>query len=148
MIAIEDVADTNIMEFTLDGDLSREQFQLAVARMRAKHRQFGSVRAVGHVCSLPAWSVRAFWKEIRLIRRATRYFSHLAIVGRSRGLTLVCKAAEAWSRRTNAPCQVRCFPEAELERARDWLELESEHSDPSKVHSYLQRTLEHSAWIP
>lgn len=149
MIAIEDVIDTNIMEFTLDGDLSRAQFKRAVGRMIAKQQQFGSVRAVGHVRSVPAWGVRALWHEIRLIKRAMLCFTHLAIVGRSRGLMLVCKAAEAWSRRTRAPCQIRCFPEIELERARDWLEVASERSDVSKVDpDALPQTLRHSAWIP
>jgi hypothetical protein len=116
MIEFREIANSNIVEFTIDGKITKEEFDDIIARFEAAIQKHGTVRVLEHVRSFGGMPVSKFWDDIKFGFRNMKNFSHAAVVADQKWIEVFTKMAKPF-----ISAEVRYFNEAEMERARKWL---------------------------
>jgi hypothetical protein len=121
MIDYREDAETGVVEITVEGKISRADFDDVAARLEARIREHGKIRLLEHVRSFEGISAAVFWDDVRFSLRHLNDFSRCAVVGD--------KAWLEWLTRVVRPfisCEVRHYDEARIGEARAWLASQSE----------------------
>lgn len=74
MIEFREVANTNIVEFTIDGSISAEEFDDIIARFEAAIEKHGTVRVLEEIPSFGGMPVSRFWEDIRFAFENIKHF--------------------------------------------------------------------------
>ncbi len=115
MMRFESDEASGVMEFTVEGGVTRAEYDAAIPAMEAAIAKHGKLSAVAVIRSFSGMELGAWWKDI------SWGVGHLGKIGRVAVVTDV-----AWietATRMGAPLspgEVKLFPPAEIEAARAW----------------------------
>ncbi|SNR87297.1 STAS/SEC14 domain-containing protein [Pseudomonas segetis] len=116
MLTIKPSEHTNVIEFELDGGLSREEFDLLAARIEQVISEYGEVRIIEVVKHVGAISPSALWADFKFAPKHLKDFSHVAIVADQKWI--------GWFSELVKPlmhAEIRNFGLDELDQARYWI---------------------------
>lgn len=109
-------ADACTVELTVDGRVTREEFDALAPRMEAFIASCGSIRLIEVIRKLDGFDGSLLWEGLKLDFRVIPHISHCAVVSDIGWLSPVSKAAGALT-----STKLRTFPLADLEAARNWV---------------------------
>lgn len=115
MIDFKKVPDSNIVEITIDGRLSREQMKDVTARLGAMIEMHGKIRVIEVIRSFGGMDPMSFWDDIRFSIGHYNDFERCAVVADEPWIEWWTKAV-----RPLLPCEVRLFGLDEIDEAREW----------------------------
>ncbi len=124
MLKYQEFDNAKLVEVTVSGQVSTEEFDSVAARLEAfiaRHRQIVLLEIIEAFDGIDA---QAFWHNMRFTLRHLNDFDRCAVVCEA---TLV----DPWSELV-APfsrCEQRHFPPEEIEAARAWLRGDDEPTD-------------------
>ncbi|WP_339487108.1 SpoIIAA family protein [Pseudomonas sp. EL_65y_Pfl2_R95] len=116
MLTIKPSEHTNIIEFELDGSLSRDEFDQLAARIEQVITEYGQVRMVEVVKHVGSISASALWADFKFAPKHLKHFSHVAIVADQKWI--------GWFSELVKPlmhAQISNFRLEELDQARHWI---------------------------
>jgi SpoIIAA-like len=116
MIEFREIPNTNIVEFTIDGKISKEEFDDIIARFEAAIQKHGTVRVLEEIRSFGGMPVLKFWDDIKFAFENMKHFSHAAVVADQKWIEVFTKMAKPFF-----SAEVRYFNESEIDQAREWL---------------------------
>lgn len=114
-INVNQVPDSNILEVTVSGKLSKEDYDHFVP-ITEKMIEEGKIRVFFEMHDFHGWEVAALWEDIKFDVKHFRDIERLAMVGDSKwekGMAIFCKPFTSAS--------VRYFDESQKEEARSWI---------------------------
>ena len=117
MLTVNEIRGTNILEFTLDGSLSREDFDQIVTKADEMIEAHGKIKLIEVVKHIGKIAPSAIWADLKWEPRHLKYFSHVAVV-----------ADQKWIEWMIAPfklfisAEIKVFHLDELEEARAWID--------------------------
>jgi hypothetical protein len=116
MLEFHQIPDTNIIEFTIEGELTRADYDRLVDRMDAMIRAHGKIRMIEIIKRIGHVEASAMWKDLKWGSSHMKHFSHVAVV-----------ADQKWIEWMVAPirmfvhAEIEVFHLDELEEARRWI---------------------------
>jgi hypothetical protein len=116
MIEDREDPDSHVVEITVDGAISKEEFDDIARRLEARIAQDGKVRLLEEVRSLGAIDPSTFWADLNFSLRHLSDFSRCAVVTEKRWIEWLAKAMDPLT-----TCEIRHFPPDQIEAARHWL---------------------------
>lgn len=116
MLTIKPCEHSNIIEFTLDGALSREEFERLAAQIEASITEHGQVRLIEVVKHLGAISPATLWADFKFSPRHIKDFSHVAVVADQQWIGWLSQMVQPLMK-----AEIRNFTLAEIEQARYWI---------------------------
>jgi len=112
MIAIKQYDGTNIIEFTLDGCMTHEEFDKIAEKMLIVLRQHEKIRLIEVIKDEPS----VMWRDMKKVPKHLKNFSHIAVVADQKWIE--------WISRITKPvvcAELRIFKLDEIENAREWI---------------------------
>lgn len=116
MLEVRETPDTNIVEFTVDGRITREEFDRVVAVLNKKIEEYGSVRLLEEVRRIGAVEPSLIWEDLKWAFAHVKDISRTAIVADRKWIELYTKIVKPFVK-----MEVRYFDRGEIEAARRWL---------------------------
>jgi len=116
MITYQEEPGTNLIEITVDGKVSRAEFDEIAANLEAAIARHGKVRLLEDIRDFRGMDPAAFWDDVKFSLRHMNDVSRAAIVTDERWIE--------WLVRVVGPAlkaEVRTFTPAEADAARAWL---------------------------
>ena len=116
MLTHKEIQGTNIIEITLDGPLSREEFDQMVIKteeMIETHGKIKLIEIIGHVGKIP---LSVLWEDMKWEPSHLKYFSHVAIVADQRWIDWLVTASKIF-----ISAKMKTFHLDQLEEARNWI---------------------------
>jgi hypothetical protein len=115
MMTYETDGETGVMEFTVEGEVTRAEYDAASAEMEAAIARHGKLNAVVVVRDFAGMELAAWWKDI------SWGVGHLTKIGRIAVVTdigwiIAASRATSWM----VPGDQKIFTPEELEQARAW----------------------------
>lgn len=116
MLTYHEVPETNVIEITVDGKITRAEFDDVISRFEGAIERHGKVRVLEHIVSFGGAPISAWWEDFRFALRHWSDVERAAVVADKKWI-------EAWTKivRPFLRCEVRYFGSAEIERAREWV---------------------------
>jgi hypothetical protein len=121
MIDYREDADTGVVELTVEGTISRTEFDDVAAKLEARIRDHGKVRLLENVKRFDGIAPALFWDDMRFALRHLNDFSRCAVVGDKAWLEWLTKAVRPF-----ISCEIRHYEPSRIEEARAWLTSASE----------------------
>lgn len=116
MLMMEQVEGTNILEFTLDGGFTREEFDVIAAKIESMLKEHSKIRLIEVVKSIGAIEPSALWEDLKFGPKHLKDFSHVAVVADQKWIEWMTKMAQVMM-----SAEVRTFPLSQIEEARNWI---------------------------
>jgi SpoIIAA-like len=116
MIDYREDPESDIIEITVDGGISREEFERIAARLEAHIARHGKVRLLEEIRSFGGIDPATFWADLKFSLRHLRDFSRCAVVTDKRWIEWLAKAMDPL-----VACEIRHFPPDQIAAARSWL---------------------------
>ena len=116
MLTFRQVPETNIAEFEVDGELTKEEFEDATRRLDEMIDEHGKVRMVEIIRDIGRIDAGALWKDLTWSPRHLTKFERVALVADQDWLSRIVGPLSRL-----IPPRVECFHLDELERAREWI---------------------------
>ena len=116
MITYQEDPGSQVVEITVDGGISRAEFEEIAGKLEARIALHGKVRLLEEIRSLGALDPSTFWDDLKFSLRHLNDFSRCAVVTDKRWIEWLAKAVDPF-----VACQIRHFPPAEIDDARRWL---------------------------
>lgn len=116
MIDYREERDSNVVELTIDGKVSKAEFEALAARLEAAIKRHGHIRLLEVVRSFGGVEPAMFWHDLRFSMRHLNDFSRCAVVAEQGWL--------GWVTKIFAPLftdRVRHFTPDQVDQARAWL---------------------------
>ncbi|MDG2535687.1 STAS/SEC14 domain-containing protein [Sphingomonas sp. HITSZ_GF] len=115
MMTFETDSEAGVIEFTVDGEVSRAEYDAAAAEMDTVIARHGKLNAVAVVRNFAGMELAAWWKDI------SWGVGHLTKLGRIAVVTdigwiIAASRATSWM----VPGEQKLFTPEELEQARSW----------------------------
>ncbi|REK09404.1 MAG: STAS/SEC14 domain-containing protein [Planctomycetota bacterium] len=126
MLTYEEVPGTNIVELTIDGAITTQEFDDVIARFEASIARHGKIRVLEHVRSLGGVPPSRYWEDLKFGFKHFRDISHAAIVARQKWVEIFANAVNPFF-----SADIRYFDEADLDQARAWLKATDDPATPS-----------------
>jgi hypothetical protein len=111
--------DNGLVEITVDGKVSRQDFDDVAARLEAHIARNGKVRVLEQVKSFGGIEPAAFWADLRFSLRHLADFSRCAVVSDKRWIETLATGINKL-----VACEIRHFAPSQLAAARAWLREE------------------------
>jgi hypothetical protein len=116
MMSLETDDEAGVIEFIVDGGITRAEYDAGVEAMEAEIAKHGTIAAVAVIRSFTGMELAAWWKDV------TWGFTHM---GKIRRVAIATDSGwiEAATRAGSAviPAEVKLFPLGEVEAARAWV---------------------------
>lgn len=116
MLTMHQPENTNILEFTLDGDFNRAHFDAVAAKLDAMIERHGKVRLLEIVRDVGKIEPSALWEDLKFAPSHLDKFSHVAVVADKTWMEWMTRMAAAF-----VPAEVRFFHLDAVDEARQWL---------------------------
>ena len=116
MLKFEQHEDSNLLECTLDGPLTRADFDALTAKADEMIDEFGQLRFLEVIEKIGKIQPSAIWADFKWGPKHIKNFSHVAVVADQKWIEWMIV-----SFRKFMSCEVRVFHLDELEDARQWL---------------------------
>lgn len=115
MMTFETDDETGVMEFTVDGGVTRAEYDAAVPMMEAVIARYGKLNGVALVRSFSGMELGAWWKDISWGVGHLSKIGRVALVTDIGWLEAASKVATIFY-----PGELKLFSLAEVEAARAW----------------------------
>ncbi|MBR0553464.1 STAS/SEC14 domain-containing protein [Stakelama marina] len=109
-------SQAGVIEFTVDGRISREQYDAVAAEIESQIAQHGKVNIVEIIRDFEGMEPSLWWRDIRWGFDHLSQLSRTAVVTDSGWIGPVSKAVGALM-----PVDIRVFPMRDLDAARLWV---------------------------
>jgi hypothetical protein len=119
MIDYREDPGSNVVEITVDGGISRAEFDEIAGKLEARIKRDGKVRLLEEIRSLGAIDPSTFWADVKFSLRHLNDFSRCAVVTEKRWIEWLAKAVDPI-----IACEIRHFPPEQIDHARRWLREE------------------------
>lgn len=116
MIQYREVEGTNIAEITVQGKVSRAEFDEVAANLERVIERHGSVRLLEDIRDFRGIDASAFWDDLKFSLRHLNDVSRAAIVAEERWVEWLVGTVRPFLK-----AELRTFTHAEVEAARSWL---------------------------
>lgn len=116
MLSYREDAELGIAEITIEGRITRQEFERVAERLEALIARHGKVRVLEHIKTFEGMDAAAFWEDIAFSLRHLNDFSRCAVVTDKHWVNLWSELLRPFTR-----CEVMHFEPHELEAARAWL---------------------------
>lgn len=116
MLEYQQIPGTNILELTLDGKFTHQQFEDVKAQLERMFDVHGKVRILEVIRNVGVIEPRALWEDLTFGPKHMRDFSHVAVVADQKWVEWMTAAIRPFI----SP-EVRFYRLAEIEHARHWL---------------------------
>lgn len=120
MIDYREQPESNIVEITIDGKITREEYDKLASQLEAKIKAHGSVRVLEEVRSIGGIEPSVFWKDAKFGFRHLNDFSSIAVVADQKWIEWVTKIFKPIMR-----CPVAVFHLDQIEQAREWIQQQA-----------------------
>ncbi len=108
--------DTKSIEITVDGRVTRADWESIVPRFEAFMNAHETIRLIEVVEELDGFDASMVWEGIKFDFKAIPHISHCAVVTDIAWMSPLTRAVGAVM-----PMKMRVFPLADVQKARDWL---------------------------
>ncbi|MGN6374027.1 MAG: STAS/SEC14 domain-containing protein [Sphingomonas sp.] len=105
-----------VVEFTVEGGVTREDYDRVVAEMEGAIAQFGKLRLIEVIEDLGGVDSAIWWRDISWAYQHIKDIARCAVVTDMGWIGPVTRAAGAL-----VAAEIRAFPLAELDSARAWV---------------------------
>jgi hypothetical protein len=109
--------DGDLIEITVDGRITRQEFDAVAARLEAQIRRHGRVRVLEQVKSFGGMDPATFWADVKFGLRHLNDFSRCAVVSDKRWISALATGVGKL-----VACEIRHFAPDEIAAARAWLD--------------------------
>lgn len=120
MIEIHTQPGSNIVEFTVDGKMTKQEFDETIGHLERAIAQHGSIRLLEHVVSFGGYPISCVWDDVQFGYHHMKDIDRCAVVGDKDWVKMLTKIAKPF-----VSCPVRYFPGEEIAQARAWLAAET-----------------------
>ena len=113
---ITEIADSNILEVSVTGTLTKEAYTQFVPMTEAAIKQYGKIRILFQMHDFHGWDMGALWEDLKFDLKHFSDIERLAIVGETKweqGMSVFCRPFTTAS--------IKYFDHADLEKARAWI---------------------------
>jgi len=117
MLTSQVIPDTNIIEITLDGDLSRDDYDRVIERIERLIEEHGQVKLIEVVRDIGHLDRSAIWKDFKWSPRHLKDFSHVAVVADQKVADWMIAPFRMF-----ISAEIRAFHLDELDDARAWIQ--------------------------
>lgn len=117
MLEVREKPDANIVELTVNGRITRADFDQAVAVLDQKIKEHGSVRLLEEVRSIGALEPSLIWEDLKWVFAHYKNITRTAVVADRKWIELYTKIVKPFVK-----IEMRYFESREIEEARRWLE--------------------------
>ena len=111
-----EVPGTNVIEFTIDGKISADEFDELVTKFEDAIERHGRVRVLEHVKSFGGMPISVWWEDFRFGIKHWGDVERAAVVADKKWIELWTKLVRPFLK-----CEVRYFGSEEIDRAREWV---------------------------
>lgn len=119
MIRYQEDPSSHVVEITVDGAISREEFEVVAGKLEAVMALHGKVRLLEEIRSLGGIDPSTFWDDLKFSLRHLNDFSRCAVVTDKRWIEWFAKAVDPF-----VACEIHHFPPERIDDARRWLREE------------------------
>jgi hypothetical protein len=116
MFEYREIPETNIVEFTIDGKITAQEFDEVIERLEAAIAQHGTIRVLEHIRSFGGMPAAKWWDDIKFGFRHARHVSRAAVVAEKKWIEVFTRLVSPF-----VSAEVRYFDAAEIDEARRWL---------------------------
>lgn len=116
MIRYQSVPNTNIVEFSVDGPVSREDFDAVIAEVNSKIADFGSVAVLEEIRSLGKMPPSVIWDDLRWAFSNMRHVERAAVVCDKDWVENLVHVMQPLTK-----ADIRHFDRDDIDEARVWL---------------------------
>jgi len=116
MIEFQQIDQSNIIEFTIDGGMTREDFDRLVKKLDGMIHEFGKIRIVEIIKDIGKIEPSAIWADLKWEPRHIKNFSHVAVVADQKWIKWMVKPLNMF-----IPAKIKLFELEELDEARAWI---------------------------
>lgn len=116
-IAIQEKEGSKILEITLTGKLTVEDYESFVPEMEKRIKEHGKIRILLELVDFHGWTAGALWEDTKFALRHFSDIERLAIAGDSKwekGMAIFCKPFTA--------ATIQYFDLSKMEDARRWIQ--------------------------
>lgn len=115
-VTIHEDPDAKVIELTLDGKITREEYDDVADRIQTFIDTHGTIRVVEVVRSIGGFDPSVLWQGLKFDLRNLSHISHVAVVSDLGWISPTAKAAGALM-----STRLRTFDLDQLEAARAWV---------------------------
>lgn len=115
MIELKRYPDSPVLEFTLDGALTRVDFDRVTAAAEEMIEEYGQIRFIEVIRSFGKIEASALWADFKWGPKHLKCFSHVAVVSDKKWIEWMIKPFRPF-----LSAEIRSFDLDELEDARAW----------------------------
>ncbi|MDZ7643142.1 MAG: STAS/SEC14 domain-containing protein [Woeseiaceae bacterium] len=116
MLTFRDIPNSNVVEFTVDGHITRDEFDAVRTVLDRKIADYGSVAVLEEIRDIGKIPPSVLWEDLKWVFRHLKQVSQAAVVCDA---DWVEKLVEVM--RPLVTAEVRHFGLDEIDEARDWL---------------------------
>ena len=119
MIQCQEIPETNVLEFTIDGNITEEEFDDLVGIMNQIIEEYGDIRVLKVIRSLgdfPTIPVSRIWDDLKFGFEHFRDVSRAAIVSDHQWIEKMTNMMNPLFK-----AEIKHFSEDEIDAARKWL---------------------------
>lgn len=116
MFALHQIPNTNVLEFTIDGALTREDFDAVAAQLEQIIEKHGKVKILEIVRNIGKIEPSALWTDIKWAPKHLKNFTHAAVVADQKWIEWMAAVLRPFF-----SMEIRFFHSNELGDARQWL---------------------------
>ena len=116
MLDYREDGEAGVVEITVEGRISREEFDEVAAKLESFIASRGKVRLLEVIHDFKGIDASAFWDDLKFSLRHLNDFSRCAIVTRAQWI-------QSWSNLVGSlfHCEIAHFEPHQIEEARAWL---------------------------
>lgn len=119
MLKFHEIPNTNVIELTIDGGVSAEEFDAVIAKLTSAIERHGKINLLKHVVSFGMIPASRLWEDLKFGFRNLKNIDRVAGVADKKWMSVFTKAASPF-----VSAELKFFGEDEIDAARAWL-LES-----------------------
>ena len=116
MLSYEKKPDANYAEIVVDGKITDDEMNAAIAGLKADLDKGGKLRLLEDIRTFEGMEPAAFFKDVRFGLALMKGISHVAVVSDAQWLRIL---AESFGRLS--PAEIKVFDRARIAEAREWL---------------------------
>lgn len=125
-VALHPEKGTNVLEVTISGKLTREDYGTFVPQTEQLIKEHGKLRMLCHLKDFHGWTLGAMWEDLKFDVRHFTHIERLAFVGDKQweaGMAVFCKPFTT--------AKVKYFDASEADKATEWVHEGAEHMAPA-----------------
>jgi hypothetical protein len=116
MLEYREIPNTNVIELTIDGGTSAEEFDAVIAKLTDAIARHGKINLLKHVRSMGLIPASRLWADLKFGFQNLRNIGRVAAVADPQWMSVFTKAANPFF-----SAELRFFGVDEIAAARDWL---------------------------